>query len=502
MGQYSKPAMVLLCEQIQRDNPELDIELNAETLMLLTGPLTTNLGSSGRNTRIRVNGVMGKGTSGKRELFYDRIHLTTYTSKTPQGLVVTFDNAVHTVEDALPNVNAAFGLQLEPSDILSGTTVLPFGNTPTQITINVAPGCLNFTGLLTFKWRRGSAGYYPKSGPGSKQMLFGDMTEGYFGLVSTVDMLSPGEFFRQVLEPDNRGSVLPVPNPNLYWLKFALDDEIVYISSQPLTTNLSWETIYAAGAVDGSGEEVKFPPSGKPSTQQLALVTVHADGRDYYLRPRLPRISATDPCVTATGDPTSDVERLFRKVHKGPTGTGLWDTLPVGSGANFDVEQTTHWYLNSLDTDTTKAHSAALSLRYLAAATKDKISQWRPVLVLKSQDEILLSVRGQNFAILNVPPAIVIEDVILPTETDRIKPVTKINIALHGYPRPIAIEEVILPDESERPKPVTKLSVVLEGFAPNIPFTLEEGQHTVSVSKVRIGLENSPAPIHFTATRT
>ncbi len=32
MGQYSKPAMVLLCEQIQRDNPELDIELNAETL--------------------------------------------------------------------------------------------------------------------------------------------------------------------------------------------------------------------------------------------------------------------------------------------------------------------------------------------------------------------------------------------------------------------------------------------------------------------------------------
>jgi len=451
-------------------------------MMLLSGPLTTNLGSSGRNTRIRVNGIMGKGTSGKRELFYDRINLTTYTSKLPAGLVVTFDNAVHTVEDALPNVNAAFGIQLEPADILSGSTVLPFGNTPTQITINVTTTCLNFTGLLTFKWRRGSAGYYPNSGPGSKQMLFGDMTEGYFGIVSTVDMLSPGEFFRQVLEPDNRGTVLPVPNPNIYWLKFALDDEIVYISSQPLTTNLSWETIYAAGAVDGSGEEAKFPPSGKPSTQQLALVTVRADGRDYYLRPRLPRISATDPCVTATGDPTSDVERLFRKVHKGPTGTGLWDTLPVGSGANFDVEQT-------------KAHAAALSLRYLAAAAKDKISQWRPVLVLKSQDEILLPVRGQNFAILNVPPAIVIEDVILPTETDRIKPVTKINIALHGYPRPIAIEEVILP-------PVTKLSVVLEGFAPNIPFTLEEGQHTVSVSKVRIGLENSPAPIHFTATRT
>lgn len=502
MGQYSKPALELLCDQIRRDNPNLGIELDSSTLLLLSGPLTTNLGSSGRNTRIRINGVMGTGGSGKREVFYDRISLTTLTSKMPANLVVTFNNKVHTVADAIPDINAAFGLNLTPSDIRDASTVLPFGQTPTQITINLTPECLNFTGLITFKWKRGAAGYYPHSGPGSKQMLYGDMKEGYFGIVSTVDMLSPGEFFRQVLEPDNRGTVLPVPNPNLYWLKFALDDEIVYISSQPLTTNLSWETIYAAGGVDGSGEDAKFPPSGKPSTQQLALVTVHADGRDYYLRPRLPRISATDPCVTATGDPTSDVERLFRKVHKGPSGTGLWDALPVGSGANFDVEQTTHWYLNSLDTDTTKAHAAALSLRYLAAATKDKISQWRPVLVLKSQDEILLPVRSQNFAILNVPPAIVIEDVILPAETDRIKPVTKINIALHGYPRPIAIEEIILPDESERPKPVTKLSIALEGFAPNIPFTLEEGQHTVSVSKVSIGLENSPAPIHFTATRT
>ena len=55
MGQYSKPAMVLLCEQIQRDNPELDIELNAPSLMLLSGPLTTNLGSSGRTTLTAAN---------------------------------------------------------------------------------------------------------------------------------------------------------------------------------------------------------------------------------------------------------------------------------------------------------------------------------------------------------------------------------------------------------------------------------------------------------------
>lgn len=471
MGQYSKPALVLLCEQIQRDNPGLDIELNAETLMLLSGPLTTNLGSSGRNTRIRVNGIMGKGTSGKRELFYDRINLVTWTSKLPAGLVVTFDNSAHTLADALPNINAAFGLCLEPRDILEGTTVLPFGKTPTQITINLSAGCLNFTGALVFKWRRGSAGYYPNSGPGSKQMLYGDMKEGYFGIVPTTEMLTPGEFFRQVLEPDLRGTLLPIPNPNLFWLKFALDDEIVYISSQPLVTNLPWETIYLAGAIDGSGLDAKFPPAGKPSTKQLALVTVKADGRDYYLRPRLPKLSATDPCTTATGDPTSDVERLFRKVHTGPSGTGLWDNLAVGTATGFDVETTTHWYMNSLQGDTTKAHAAAISLRYLNSGLKTQISQWRPVLVLKNQDEILLPVRNQQYNVHNVPPAIVIENVILPPEEDHLKPVTKVEIAL-------------------------------DGFAPNIPFSIAEGQHLVSVNKVSIGLNESPAPIHFTATRT
>ena len=469
MGQYSKPALELLCDQIRRDNPNLDIELDSSTLLLLSGPLTTNLGSSGRNTRIRVNGVMGNGSSGKRELFYDRIHLPTYTAKLPQGMVVTFDNAVHTVEDALPNVNAAFGLQLEPSDILSGTTVLPFGNTPTQITINVAPGCLNFTGLLTFKWRRGSAGYYPNSGPGSKQMLFGDMTEGYFGVVSTNELLGPGAFYNQALEPGDRAGALPLPNPNLYWLKFALDDRIIYIASANLVTNIQWDAIYVAGGIDASGKDVKFPPAGKPLTEQLAIITVHADGRDYYLRPRLPLLSKNDPCVSAKGDPTSDMVRLFNKVHVGANGTGLWDNQPVG-GTGIDITNS-QWYQNSLEGDTTKAHAGSFSAGTLFTGLKTAVSPWRPVLVLMSRKEILIPVKNQQYNILNVPPAIVIENVILPPEGDHLKP-------------------------------VGNLTIKLDGFAPNIYFAVAEDEHTVSVSKVSIGLIDSPRPISFTAART
>lgn len=469
MGQYSKPALELLCDQIRRDNPNLDIELDSSTLMLLSGPLTTNLGSSGRNTRIRVNGVMGNGSSGKRELFYDRVHLPTYTAKLPQGLVVTFANKAHTVADALPDINDAFGLMLTPEDIRDGTTVLPFGNTPTQITVNLAAECLNFTGLLTFKWRRGAAGYYPNSGPGSKQMLFGDMTEGYFGVVPVSELVGPGAFYNQMLESGNRGSSLPLPNPNLFWLKFALDDRIVYIASQNMVTNIGWDTIYAAGGIDASGAEAKYPPVGKEPTEQLAIVSVHADGRDHYLRPRLTRLSAVDPCPSAKGDATSDMVRLFNKVHAGANGTGVWDTLPVG-GAGLDITNQ-HWYQNSVEGGTASAHAGSLSAGVLATGLKNVLKPWRPVLVLMSKDELLLPVKNQQFDILNVPPAIVIENVILPAEGDHLKP-------------------------------VTSLSILLDGFAQNIPFTVDEGVHVVSVEKVSIGLIDSPPPISFIAERT
>ena len=469
MGQYSKPALELLCDQIRRDNPDLDIELDSSTLILLSGPLTTNLGSSGRNTRIRVNGVMGAGTSGKRELFYDRLSLVTYSAKMPENLVVTFDNSAYTLADALPDINDAFGLMLTPSDIQNPTMVLPIGTNPASITVMLATTCLNFTGQLVFKWRRGAAGYYPESGPGSKQMLFGDMTEGYFGVVSTTELLGPGAFYNQMLEPGQRANALPLPNPNLYWLKFALDNQIVYIASANLVTNIQWDTIYEAGGIDASGVDAKFPPSTKPATAQLAIVTVHADGRDYYLRPRLTLLSKNDPCPSAKGDETSDMARLFNKIHNGANGTGVWDNQPVG-GTGIDITNS-HWYQNSLEGDTAKAHAGSLSAGALFTGLKTAVSPWRPVLVLKSRKDILIPVKNQQYNILNVPPAIVIENVILPPEGDHLKP-------------------------------VGNLIIKLDGFAPNIYFSAAEDGHTVSVNKVSIKLNDSPPPIQFAAART
>ena len=430
MGQYSKPPLELLCDQIRRDNPNLDIELDSSTLILLSGPLTTNLGSSGRNTRIRLNGVMGAGASGKREVFYDRVNLSLYTSKLPTGLVVTFDNSVFTLEDALPAINDAFGLALGPTDVRDITTVLPLGTTPTQITVNIASECLNFTGMLTFKWRRGSAGYYPESGPGTKQMLFGDVNEGYFGTVSVSEMLSAGMFYNQMSgELANKGTMIPQNDPNLYYLKFALDGKFIFVPSRNLVSSVTWEQLYRMGAIDASGAEAKFPPAAVQGINQSALVSVEADGKTYWLRPRLIKISNDDPVAGIKGDPTSDIERLFNKIHKGTSGTGMWDTQPIGA-TGIDTAANL-WFQNSLNTDTAQAHLGAFNLERMAVAAKTLVNNWRPILRLIDPKDVLLPVRNQVYEVVGPakPIQFMIDD-----NTTHLTAAEGLNIVLDGYP--------------------------------------------------------------------
>lgn len=429
MGQYSKPALELLCDQIRRDNPNLDIKLDSDTLLLLSGPLTTNLGSSGRNTRIRVNGVMGAGSSGKRELFYDRLNLVTYTAKMPTGMVVTFDNAVHTLADALPNINDAFGLMLTPEDIRDGTTVLPFGNTPTQITVNLAADCLNFTGLLTFKWRRGAAGYYPESGPGTKQMLFGDINEGYFGTVTARELLSAGDFYNQMaVELSNKASLIPQNDPNLYYLKFAIDGKFVFVPTRNLVTAVTWEQLYRMGAIDASGHEASFPPTTVNGVDQNALLAVESDGKTYWLRPRLARLNDVDPAPSAKGDPESDFARLFNKVHKGANGTGFWDDQPVtGTGVEL---ASNFWYQNSLEGDTTQAHLGTFNLGSIYTALKGAVSNGRPVIELMDPNHVLLPVRNATYEIVGPARPIVFD---IADTTVHLTPPAGIGIDLYGY---------------------------------------------------------------------
>lgn len=401
MGQYSKSDIQLLCDQINRDNPMIGSPLTPAKIILLGTP---GAGANGRNTTIRLNGVGGVGFAGKRTFSYDRMNLGTLYATVPTALAVAFPNEVVTVADALPTINAAFGIQLSAEGITNPETVLPQGKTPTTITITVTATNLTFTGALTFKWRRGAAGVYPQSGPGTKEMLIGDLSLGYFGAVPLSAMLSAGDFFSQITEGYSRGSALPLNDPNVYFLKFAIDGKFVFFPSKALVSSISWEQIYKMGGIDASGADAAFPPISGNGVLQNALVQT-TDGQS-WLRVRLARYSDLDPEAVVKGVPSSEVERLFNKVHTGAGGTGEWDTLPVG-GSGLDITSP-FLFLNSLAGTTSKAHYCSMNQVTLSTLDKTTPSLWRPMLVYAEKSTLLLPPGAPAYDLLNVPKAIAV----------------------------------------------------------------------------------------------
>lgn len=153
MGLYNKPVLDLLYALINRDNPGLTIPLSPENTVLLGGPYTNNLGTSGRDTRAVFNAVAGKGYTGNLEVFYDRINLGyLFNNLSPK---VTVPYLATTRAQMLPYINEALGLQLTVADIAMPTTAAALSTTATgNITITVVTTCLAFSGEFTFTFVR------------------------------------------------------------------------------------------------------------------------------------------------------------------------------------------------------------------------------------------------------------------------------------------------------------------------------------------------------------
>lgn len=63
MGLYSAPELELLCQQVVRDNPELEGRVRADSIGVRGVPSATT--KNGRNTVITLVGKPGKGFSGE-----------------------------------------------------------------------------------------------------------------------------------------------------------------------------------------------------------------------------------------------------------------------------------------------------------------------------------------------------------------------------------------------------------------------------------------------------
>ncbi|ANZ49243.1 putative virion structural protein [Erwinia phage vB_EamM_Huxley] len=357
MGLYDRDSLSLLCRLIMRDNPQLAVALDPTKVMVLSGPFTSGLGTSGRNARITLNGRTGSGIVGKKEFFYDRINLGALFN----GITVVFMAAgsAKTYADLLPALNEQYGITLQASDLANGTTKLPQAYTPTQVTLTIASTSPAFTGSLTVTWTRTPVGTFPDSGPGSKVMLIGDMNEGYFGLVSEEELFNAPALHAKI----NEGNASPVGTVNAipatrHWYKFARDGKIVYLASYN-HINILWRDLYTRGAVYETTvplNDHKAPASLTRTVQKLAMRKVES-GREWYLSPCMPRLSDQTSwdysAINQTPDPTGDVARLFMKVaNAGGYATGEWDVQSIDANG--------YWQSTASKSDPAKAFGSSM----------------------------------------------------------------------------------------------------------------------------------------------
>jgi len=375
MGFYSDTSLTLLCQQIIRDNPGLPYPLTKDNVLILSGPLTSGVSGSGRNSRITLNGKLGSGFSGRKEFFYDRLRMDSIYTSLLSKLVLTMPNGVATYADLLPTINDALGLGLTASDLAAPTTALGLGRTPVSVTLAMATTCPCFTGSLTLMWQRGATGIYPDSGPGSKTMLMGDMNEGYFGMVTQQEFISGGDLFASFAEGKSLGSATGVTDNDMFWMKFALDGKICYFPSKNIGTGLIWNDIVNNGA---GRADAKIP-----------VAFTAGDSSAVFAQLRLPRISTTEVVTPARGDATSDQERLFNKVHKQTYGTGAWDELTTINMAEV------FWWLNRYAASS--GNSAVIAQFNLTSVNPQPIVNtynWRPLVILVDGKLYLVPVKN------------------------------------------------------------------------------------------------------------
>lgn len=382
MGLYNKPALDLLGALINRDNPGVKTQLSSANIIVLGGPYTTSLGVSGRNSRIQVNGVAGSGINGKMEFFYDRLNLGDLF----RNITVVFEGngSSAKIKDLLPSLNAQYGLNLVPEDLANGETALDFAYTASPVTFTIAATSLAYRGTLTATWSRKPAGIYPDSGPGSKVMLQGDMSLGYFGQVSQAELVSVDDLYAELFTGKTT-TAQPIRNAATYWLKFAVDGKIRYFPSRNIITGISWNEIKSLGHADATA---RFPQ-----------VLTNESGEQFFAQLRLPTISSTEITPGYRGDATGDVVRLFNKVHKQAYGTGEWDGLTT-----LDLTSNFWEWNRRADTGDVVGYqmpmnqsNTAITLYSLAAA-----GQWRPFLELVDGKLVLVPVRNIQ-AKLEVP---------------------------------------------------------------------------------------------------
>jgi hypothetical protein len=139
--------------------------------------------------------------------------------------------------------------------------------------------------------------YMPYTGPGPQSLLRGDWNFGYFGKIPMSDLFSAQECKNLV------GTITASSTENtaadLGWLKFVYKGKILFIASQALYNNLTWETLYRAGVIYGNFPSADWAPYAKTTFGTIPQAKVVNKG-DHQLIMRVPTSRAVMASTGAT----------------------------------------------------------------------------------------------------------------------------------------------------------------------------------------------------------
>ena len=137
----------------------------------------------------------------------------------------------------------------------------------------------------------------PYDSPGSKYLLAGDRNAGFFGFVQASDLINGTTLASEV--GITQGTAINTETP---WIKYIWKHKVCFTPLKTLRHSISWDAIYAAGAVYGTGSAISEgeqwmldnDDNYDPDTDRVSQNAIVTIGGLQY-RVRLFRGAADDP---------------------------------------------------------------------------------------------------------------------------------------------------------------------------------------------------------------
>lgn len=170
---------------------------------------------------------------------------------------------------------------------------------------------------------------YPDSGPGPKNLKFGDTDAGYFGTVSQSELFTASEVIAAITI-----SVTQRADANMLWCKFFWKGKVIYYPSQYLFNDQIWNTFLTKNIVY--------------STSTTRTMNKQVGDRTHIFRIRMPMATITNPSAL-TLNTDAEFFALYAKVFSKATinagwATSAWDSLvePVAKLNRYIPTQATY----------------------------------------------------------------------------------------------------------------------------------------------------------------